>query len=297
MNYGARLMSNKAMVRLGGLEKKADDFMEVDNLIMAACGTSHYATRYAEHIMNKLGCFDYVECKIASEITEDDLRFKNPRQSCMICVSQSGETMDLLIPFRLADKMGLQRLNVVNKVNSTLARENQCGVFLNCGRELSVASTKAYITQVVVLTLVALWFSQRKSYNQTKRMRTAFIMELKNLAGNIKTTLDSCNPFSALMATQLKQAKGILFLGQGIGEAVASEGCLKMKELTYLHCQSFSVSNIANNFYNYVQNNPGMPSIWIVLDSDMHDKEITIQAMRKLQNRQVKTFSIIISDC
>lgn len=121
--------------------------------------------------------------------------------------------MDLLIPFRLADKMGLQRLNVVNKVNSTLARENPCGVFLNCGRELSVASTKAYITQVVVLTLVALWFSQRKSYNQTKRMRTAFIMELKNLAGNIKSTLDTCNPFSALMATQLKQAKGILFLG------------------------------------------------------------------------------------
>ena len=78
---------------------------------------------------------------------------------------------------------------------------------------------------------------------------------------------------------------------------MASEGCLKMKELTYLHCQSFSISNIANNFYNYVQNNPGMPSIWIVLDSDLHDKEITIQAMKKLQNRQVKTFSIIISDC
>lgn len=73
--------------------------------------------------------------------------------------------MDLLIPFRLAEKMGLHRINVVNKVNSTLARENNCGVFLNCGRELSVASTKAYISQVVVLTLVALWFSQMKSYN------------------------------------------------------------------------------------------------------------------------------------
>ena len=146
MNYGARLMSNKAMVRLGGLEKKQDELMEVENLIMAACGTSHYATKYAEHIMKKLSCFEYVECKIASEITADDLRFKNPRQACVICVSQSGETMDLLIPFRLAAKMGLQRLNVVNKVNSTLARENNCGVFLNCGRELSVASTKAYIT-------------------------------------------------------------------------------------------------------------------------------------------------------
>lgn len=73
--------------------------------------------------------------------------------------------MDLLIPFRMAERMGMQRINVVNKVNSTLARENDCGVFINCGREFSVASTKAYIAQVVVLTLVALWFSQMKSYN------------------------------------------------------------------------------------------------------------------------------------
>ena len=126
---------------------------------MAACGTSHYATRYVEHLIRQLGCFEFVDCKIASEIIEDDLRFKNPKQTAFLSVSQSGETMDLLIPFRLAKKMGLQRINVVNKVNSTLARENNCGVFLNCGRELSVASTKAYISQVVVMTLVALWFS------------------------------------------------------------------------------------------------------------------------------------------
>lgn len=79
--------------------------------------------------------------------------------------------MDMLGPFRLAKEMGLQRINVVNKVNSTLARENNCGVFINCGREFSVASTKAYIAQVVVLTLVSLWFSQRKNYNSTKRLR------------------------------------------------------------------------------------------------------------------------------
>ena len=139
-------MTNKAMVRLGGLEAKAERLLEVDNLIMAACGTSHYATVYAEHIMKSLGCFDFIRCIKASEITEDDLRFKNPGNAGFLSVSQSGETMDLLIPFRLAGTMGLQRINVVNKVNSTLARENNCGVFLNCGRELSVASTKAYIS-------------------------------------------------------------------------------------------------------------------------------------------------------
>ena len=104
----------------------------------------------------------------------------------------------------------------------------------------------------------------------------AYINELKNLADNVKVTLDSCNPFSLAMAQQLKLSKGILFLGQGISEAVAAEGCLKMKELTYLHCQSFSITNIANNFYNYVQSNPGMPAIYIVLDSDQRDKHMSI---------------------
>ena len=104
--------------------------------------------------------------------------------------------MDLLIPFRKAEQMGLQRINVVNKVNSTLARENNCGIFLNCGRELSVASTKAYISQVIVLTLVALWFSQMKSYNQTKRIRARFIYELRNLSNNMAQALTGCEDFS-----------------------------------------------------------------------------------------------------
>ena len=186
--------------------------------------------------MKQLGCFEYIRCIKASEIVEDDLRFKNPNSAAFLSVSQSGETMDLLIPFRLAEKMGLHRINVVNKVNSTLARENNCGVFLNCGRELSVASTKAYISQVVVLTLVALWFSQIKSYNQTKRIRARYINELRNLSVNMEKSLQGCIEFSKRTAEKLKTAKGIMFLGQGLAEAVAQEGCLKMKELTYLHC-------------------------------------------------------------
>mmetsp|Transcript_3347 Transcript_3347/g.3317 ORF Transcript_3347/g.3317 Transcript_3347/m.3317 type:complete len:128 (-) Transcript_3347:572-955(-) len=123
--------------------------------------------------MRELGCFTYVEAKIASEINKDDLLNLKPVGACggMLSVSQSGETMDLLIPFRMAKEAGLTRLNVVNKVMSTLSREENCGVFLNCGRELSVASTKAFMSQVVVLTLVSLWFAQRKNFNATKKLR------------------------------------------------------------------------------------------------------------------------------
>lgn len=101
--------------------------------------------------------------------------------------------MDLLIPFRLAGKHGLSRINVVNKVNSTLARENECGIFLNCGREFSVASTKAFVCQVTVMTLIAVWFAQNKNFNATKKMRASIINELKMLSANMKKTLESIN--------------------------------------------------------------------------------------------------------
>ena len=83
--------------------------------------------------------------------------------------------MDLLIPFRLALANGLERINIVNKVNSTLGRENNCGVFLNCGREFSVASTKAFICSVTVLILQAIWFAQNKNFNATKKLRSKMI--------------------------------------------------------------------------------------------------------------------------
>lgn len=104
--------------------------------------------------------------------------------------------MDLLIPFRLAKECGLKRLNVVNKVMSTLAREENCGVFLNCGRELSVASTKAFMSQVTVLTLVSLWFAQHKRYKETKKMRAGLISELRFLSGNMEKTIDQSVDFA-----------------------------------------------------------------------------------------------------
>lgn len=134
----------------------------------------------------------------------------------MLCVSQSGETMDLLIPFRLAKEQGLTRINVVNKVNSTLARENDCGVFINCGRELSVASTKAYTAQVVCLTLVALWFSQRTHFNATKRLRAEIIQELRDLPKNLQNALDTCVEFSRHVSKTLCKRKAVMFLAEGL---------------------------------------------------------------------------------
>ena len=174
--------------------------------------------------------------------------------------------MDLLIPFRLAHKHGLSRINVVNKVNSTLARENECGCFLNCGREFSVASTKAFVCQVTVMALIALWFAQNKNFNATKKMRAYMINELKMLSTNIKKTLESVNEKSIEITKELKGARHIFFCGEGIADCIAKEGALKMKELTYLHCQSISLGNLSNNFYCYLKKEAKTPIIFIILD-------------------------------
>ena len=109
--------------------------------------------------------------------------------------------------------------------------------------------------------------------------------------------MQSCVEFSQTNAQLLKTAKGIMFLGQGLAEAVAQEGCLKMKELSYLHCQCFALSNIVNNFFNYVIINPGTPAIFVVIDSSPEDKRVSLSTMRKLMAKQVNLLGIIITDC
>ena len=144
----------------------------------------------------------------------------------------------------------------MNKVNSTLARENNCGVFLNCGREFSVASTKAFVCQVTCMILVAVWFAQNKNFNATKKIRGKIINELKMLSANIKYTLNNINEKSKEIALQIKDSKHIFFCGVGITDIIAAEAALKMKELTYLHCQNFKLSEVGNNFYAYFKKYP-----------------------------------------
>lgn len=279
LNYGARLMGGDNMVKLGGLDSKKDQLIKIDSLIIAACGTSFLAGKYAECLMRDLGSLKYVTALIASEINNRDF----PRENGgFLSISQSGETMDLLIPFRKALENGQQRINVVNKVNSTLARENDCGIFLNCGREFSVASTKAFVCQVTVLTLVSIWFAQNKNFNATKKLRAKMINELKMLSANVKKTLETINEKSQEIAKELKSHRHIFFCGVGQAEYIAKEGALKMKELTYLHCQSIRLQDIGNNFYTYLKKHTGCPVIFLVLD---HQKEKLdmIEQIEKLQ--------------
>jgi len=172
---------------------------------------------------------------------------------------------------------------------------------LNCGRELSVASTKAFISQVTVLTLVALWFAHRRSYKQTKAQRASITKELRFLSGNLQTALDNSVDFSKYAVDRLlKGHKHLYLLGSGLGDIAAKEGALKIKELTYLHCQAINLANISNGgFFNYIKSH-STPMIFVILEKNSSQSvEGDIAIMKVMQERlgqQIAGKSIVITD-
>lgn len=162
MNYGSRFkpISNQLFgVKLGGLEQYNDFLRNAKNLVIVACGTSFFASMFVANLMRRLEIFNSVQIVDGAEFSVDYIPKENP---AMIFVSQSGETYDVLRPLEIARNKGVICIGIVNKVESTLARSVLCGVFVNAGREISVASTKAFSGQVVALILTTLFFSQIK---------------------------------------------------------------------------------------------------------------------------------------
>jgi glucosamine--fructose-6-phosphate aminotransferase (isomerizing) len=136
----------------------------------------------------------------------------------------------------MGGKLGMKRFNIVNNVESTLAREAKCGVFLNAGKETSIASTKAFLNQVIAFSLITIWFASRHNYKHSKPKRIQLWTELSQLSAKVKHVVESIPEFSKACALKLKDQPSIFLLGLGLGECVAKEGSLKLKELTYKHC-------------------------------------------------------------
>eukprot|EP00347_Sterkiella_histriomuscorum_P001487 403371846 len=291
LNYGGRLQGNEpGLVKLGGLESNEQQLTRIENLIIAACGTSYYASLYGQYLMREFGCFNTVDVKIASEISEEDLTLLN---GGFLAVSQSGETTDLLKPFEIAKEKNLVRFNIVNNVESKLAREAGCGLFLNAGKEQSVASTKAFLCQVVAFSLITNWFAQKVNYKQTKEKRIKLCRELAQLSEKVDQVVKGCQTFSYEVAQQLMPESHVFLLGLGLAECVAKEGSLKMKELTYKHCQAYSLNNCSNGFFSFAKQNPGTCAFFIIVDDEYKEN-----SMRNLtymfEKLQVRLF--VISD-
>jgi glucosamine--fructose-6-phosphate aminotransferase (isomerizing) len=182
-------------------------------------------------VMNTVSIYDGAEFQ--------ELDVPRSGNTGVILLSQSGETKDLHRCIQIAKQSGLMTIGVVNVADSLIARETECGVYLNAGREVAVASTKSFTNQCVVLAMIAVWFAQTQGHSLEKRKR--IVADLQKLPHQIKTVLASKTQIPQWIPN-FRNAKSMFLLGKGSAEAVAKEGALKIKEVAYIHAEGYSSS-------------------------------------------------------
>lgn len=268
LGYGGRVSDDH--VYLGGLESEKDRMLKIRHLMIAACGTSLYASKYGAKLMRSLNAFDTVSTEDASECASDRLPKKD---GGLLVVSQSGETRDVHRVLKTAEEMPIEipTFSVVNTVGSLIARATKCGVYLNAGRENAVASTKAFVTQVTVMGLIASWFAQNRTDGNRGKM-DELIQSMHRLPIAIGMALRSREQ-CAQVAEQLMGAEHLFVLGRGYGEPIAYEGALKIKEITYLHAEGYPGGALKHGPFALIESAKdgkfgATPIILIVLDDE-----------------------------
>ena len=240
INNGGRI-KNATEVKLGGLECHESRLKQIKNVIILGCGTSYFAGLYGMHFFKWLCNFNTVQTFDGADLTELDI----PREGAtlFILVSQSGETKDLHRCIEIAKTANIMTLGIINVVDSLIAREVDCGIYCNAGTEVGVASTKAFTSQVVCLSLAAIWFSQIAGINEMRRSK--MINDLNNLSNDFSNVLDIMDmSIQTIAQTKFKSANNMFLLGKGTDEIVAREGSLKIKEITYLHSEGYSSGSL-----------------------------------------------------
>ncbi|MCA0377316.1 MAG: glutamine--fructose-6-phosphate transaminase (isomerizing) [Gemmatimonadetes bacterium] len=233
-----RLILEEGFSKLGGLNISKDDLLAVDNIIITACGTSWHSALIGEMMIEEL-CRIPVEVEYASEF-----RYRNPivtpRTLCIV-ISQSGETADTLAAMREAKRRGARTLGLVNVVGSTIAREDDGGIYLHAGPEIGVASTKAFTSQVVALALFTLKLARLRNMSVQRGREIA--QALAKLPEQIQSILDRAEEIEAL-AEEFKRASNFLYLGRGYNFPAALEGALKLKEISYIHAEGYPAAEM-----------------------------------------------------
>jgi len=238
INKGGRI-KNKSEVKLGGLEQHTDSLKCLDNIIILGCGTSYFAGLYGMYFFKNICKFNTVQVFDGAEFNEFDI--PNIGNTAFILISQSGETKDLHRCIEIAKKNNIITIGIINVVDSLIAREVDCGIYCNAGKEVGVASTKAFTSQVVCLSMAAVWFA--KIQNISSKNRAKMVCDLHNLSNDIKNTLDSCKEKIEEISKKIT-ADNMFLLGKGSDEYIAKEGSLKIKEISYIHSEGYSSSSL-----------------------------------------------------
>jgi len=249
--------SERGELSLDEMRLSDGELRDVDKIFIVACGTAYHSgllAKYAIEHWTRLPC----EVELASEF-----RYRDPvldRSTLVIAISQSGETMDTLMALRHARDQKARVLAICNTNGSTIPRESDAVLYTHAGPEIAVASTKAFLTQVVAVYLVALYLAQVRGIKYGDEV-AALVAELNQVPAQIQATLEGMAPVRDL-ARSLTDAKTVLFLGRHVGYPVALEGALKLKELAYMHAEGFAAGELKHGPIALIE--PGLPVVVVV---------------------------------
>ena len=272
MNNGGRIAS-ETTVKLGGLDACRPLLENIDHLVLLGCGTSYHAGLWSLSMFKSLEAFDTVTIYDGADFCARDI----PRRgkTAAVLLSQSGETKDLQRCIQVLQEGGIIRLGVVNVIDSFIARETNCGVYLNAGREVAVASTKSFTNQCVVLALIAVWFSQVKGTHEEKRRK--IIRDLYQLPVQLASVIVEENrDLLRQTASPLRKAPSMFLLGKGKEEAIAKEGALKLKEIAHIHAEGYSTAALKHGPFGLLE--PHMPVLILDLGEEFRDKTANARA-------------------
>ena len=269
---------------LGGIKDHESKIINADRLIIIACGTSWHAGLIGEYLIEDLARIN-VEVEYASEF-----RYKNPiitNKDIVIAISQSGETADTLAALEIAKENGALTLGICNVVGSSITRTTSGGTYTHAGPEIGVASTKAFTTQVTVLLLFALRFSQLKK-TVDRENYDFLINELTSVPKKIRTVLN-LNDSIEEIAAKFKNASNFLYLGRGVNFPIALEGALKLKEISYIHAEGYPAAEMKHGPIALIDEE--MPIVVIATRKDNYEK--VVSNIQEVKARGGKLIAII----
>ncbi|NAS12599.1 glutamine--fructose-6-phosphate transaminase (isomerizing) [Poritiphilus flavus] len=282
--YRGRLRAAQGIIKMAGVDENLEKFLNANRIIIVACGTSWHAGLVAEYIFEDLARIP-VEVEYASEF-----RYRNPvitDKDVLIAISQSGETADTLAAIKLAKERGAFVFGVCNVVGSSIARETHAGAYTHAGPEIGVASTKAFTTQITVLTLLALKLAKEKGEFSESKFHE-FLSELENIPSKVQTTLAS-NPLVEVIAQAYKDSDNCLYLGRGYNFPVALEGALKLKEISYIHAEGYPAAEMKHGPIALIDDQ--MPVIVIAPKKGHYEK--VVSNIQEIKSRKGKIIAIV----
>ena len=282
--FRGRMLANEGLIKMAGIDDHLHKFLHANRIIIVACGTSWHAGLVAEYLFEDIARIP-VEVEYGSEF-----RYRNPiitENDVVIAISQSGETADTLAAVKMAKEKGAFVYGVCNVVGSSIARETDAGSYTHAGPEIGVASTKAFTTQITVLTLMALKLGLEKG-SISKTNFHQYLTEMELIPDKVENLLAIDDKVKEI-ASIYKDATNFLYLGRGFNFPVALEGALKLKEISYIHAEGYPAAEMKHGPIALIDEN--MPIVVIANKKGHYDK--VVSNIQEIKSRNGKIIAVV----